>query len=179
MENNQNAVTQTETVETGDKTGVSGEQPVEKNEKTYTQEEVNALDKKLKEKYEKKYAGIDLKKYKEWEESQKTDSQKQQEILKENETLKKQLAYAENKSVVANAGVDSKFQKFVLSEVSEMEGDFEDNLKDYLKENPQYLTKKEVEVGNKTDGISTKKITNNAETGVTAILKAKHPDINF
>ena len=38
MENNENAVTQTETEETGKKTEVSGEQPVEKNEKTYTQE---------------------------------------------------------------------------------------------------------------------------------------------
>lgn len=177
MENNENAVTQTATVETENKIEASGEQPVEKNEKTYTQEEVNALDKKLKEKYEKKYAGIDLKKYKEWEESQKTDSQKQQEILQENETLKKQLAYAENKSVVANAGVDSKFQKFVLSEVSEMEGDFEDNLKDYLKENPQFLISK-VETP-KTNGVATKKIGNEAESGVTAILKAKHPDIDF
>lgn len=45
MENNENAVTQTETVE--NKTEVSGKQPVEKTEKTYTQEEVNALGKKL------------------------------------------------------------------------------------------------------------------------------------
>ena len=177
MENNENAVTQTETVETEEKTEVSGEQPVEKNEKTYTQEEVNALDRKLKEKYEKKYAGIDLKKYKEWEESQKTDSEKQQEVLQENETLKKKLVIAENKSVVANADVDAKFQKFVLSEVSEMEGDFEDNLKDYLKENPQYL-KQKVETP-KTNGVATKKISNDADDGVTAILKAKHPEIDF
>ena len=174
MENNENAVTQTETEETGEKTEVSGEQPVEKNEKTYTQEEVNALDKKLKEKYEKKYAGIDLKKYKEWEESQKTDSEKQLEKDKKIEALEKRLAYAENKSVVANADVDSKFQKFVLSEVSEMEGDFEDNLKDYLKENPQYLISK-VETP-KTNGVATKKIADDTEDGVTAILKAKYPD---
>ena len=177
MENNENAVTQTETVETVEKTEVSGEQPVEKNEKTYTQEEVNALDKKLKEKYEKKYAGIDLKKYKEWEDSQKTETEKSLEKDKKIETLEKQLAYAENKSVVANAGVDSKFQKFVLSEVSEIEGDFEDNLRDYLKENPQFLISK-VETP-KTNGVATKKISNDADDGVTAILKAKHPDIDF
>ena len=175
MENNENAVTQTETVETVEKTEVSGEQPVEKNEKTYTQEEVNALDKKLKEKYEKKYAGIDLKKYKEWEDSQKTETEKSLEKDKKIETLEKQLAYAENKSVVANAGVDSKFQKFVLSEVSEMEGEFEDNLKDYLKENPQFLINK-VETP-KTNGVATKKISDDADDGVTAILKAKHPDL--
>ena len=175
MENNENAVTQTATVETENKIEASGEQPVEKNEKTYTQEVVNEINAKLKDKYEKKYAGIDLKKYKEWEESQKTDSEKQQEILQENETLKKQLAIAENKSVVANAGVDSKFQKFVLSEVSEMEGDFEDNLKDYLKENPQFLISK-VETP-KSNGVATQKISDDAEDGVTAILKQKHPDL--
>ena len=175
MENNENSVTQTESVETVEKTEVSGEQPVEKNEKTYTQEEVNALDKKLKEKYEKKYAGIDLKKYKEWEDSQKTETEKSLEKDKKIEALEKQLAYAENKSVVANAGVDAKFQKFVLSEVSELEGDFEDNLKDYLKENPQFLISK-VETP-KSNGVATQKISDDAEDGVTAILKQKHQDL--
>ena len=174
MENNENAVTQTETVETVEKTEVSGEQPVEKNEKTFTQEEVNAMLAKEKKKMPSKE---DMKAFNEWKESQKTEEDKKNEILLENETLKKQLAYAENKSVVANAGVDSKFQKFVLSEVSEMEGEFEDNLKDYLKDNPQFLINK-VETP-KTNGVATKKISDNADDGVTAILKAKHPEIDF
>ena len=174
MENNENAVTQTETVETVEKTEVSGEQPVEKNEKTFTQEEVNAMLAKEKKKMPSKE---DLKAFNEWKESQKTEQDNKNEILLENETLKKQLAYAENKSVVANAGVDSKFQKFVLSEVSEMEGEFEDNLKDYLKDNPQFLINK-VEIP-KTNGVATKKISDNADDGVTAILKAKHPEIDF
>ena len=172
MENNENAVTQTETVETVEKTEVSGEQPVEKNEKTFTQEEVNAMLAKEKKKMPSKE---DMKAFNEWRESQKTEEDKKNEILLENETLKKQLAYAENKSVVANAGVDSKFQKFVLSEVSEIEGDFEDNLKDYLKENPQFLISK-VETP-KTNGVATQKISDDAEDGVTAILKQKHPDL--
>lgn len=173
MENNENAVTQTE-----EKTEVSGEQPVEKNEKdevkTFTQDEVNAMLAKEKKKMPSKE---DLKAFNEWKESQKTESEKQLEKDKKIEALEKQLTYAENKSVVANAGVDSKFQKFVLSEVSEIEGDFEDNLKDYLKENPQFLISK-VETP-KTNGVATKKISEDADDGVTAILKAKHPDINF
>lgn len=98
----------------------------------------------------KKYEGVDMKKYKEWEESQKTNEEKYADILKENEKLKNDLAYAENKSVVANAGVDSKFQKFVLSEVSLMDGDFEENLKNYLKENSQYLVNNETKTPNST-----------------------------
>ena len=174
MENNENAVTQTEPVDTENKTEVSGEQPVEKNEKTFTQEEVNAMLAKEKKKMPSKE---DMKAFNEWKESQKTEEDRKNEILLENETLKKQLIIAENKSVVANAGVDSKFQKFVLSEVSEMEGDFVDNLKDYLKKNPQFLVQsKEIETP-KTNGVATKKIGNDAEDGVTAILKAKHPDL--
>ena len=172
MENNENAVTQTETVDTENKTEVSGEQPVEKNEKTFTQEEVNAMLAKEKKKMPSKE---DLKAFNEWKESQKTETEKQLEKDKKIETLEKQLAYAENKSVVANAGVDSKFQKFVLSEVSEMEGEFEDNLKDYLKENPQFLISK-VETS-KSNGVATQKISDDADDGVTAILKQKHPDL--
>ena len=169
MEENQNAVTQTE-----QNTEATVTEPVKKTEevKTFTQDEVNAMMAKERSKMPSKE---DLKAFNEWKESQKTEEDKKNEILQENETLKKQLVIAENKSVVANAGVDSKFQKFVLSEVSEIEGDFEDNLKDYLKENPQFLIQK-VEAP-KTNGVATQKISDDAEDGVTAILKAKHPDL--
>ena len=149
----------------------------EKVEKTFaTQEDFNeALKKEVARKTRNLPSKEDLKAFNEWKESQKTETEKSLEKDKKIETLEKQLAYAENKSVVANAGVDSKFQKFVLSEVSEIEGDFEDNLKDYLKENPQYLVSK-VETP-KTNGVATKKISDDADDGVTAILKAKHPDL--
>lgn len=151
----------------------------EKVEKTFaTQEDFNeALKKELARKTRNMPSKDELKAFNEWKESQKTETEKSLEKDKKIETLEKQLAYAENKSVVANAGVDSKFQKFVLSEVSEIEGDFEDNLKDYLKENPQFLISK-VETP-KTNGVATKKISEDADDGVTAILKAKHPEIDF
>jgi len=172
MENNENAVTQTEQ-KTEEK---AVEQTAEKTEKTYTQAEYNALDKKLREKYEKKYEGIDLTKYKEWEEGQKTAEEKNAERMTENETLKARIVELENMQVVANAGIDSRFQKFVLSEVSTMEGDFEDNLKSYLKDNSQYLQAKETEQPKNT-GVAVQKINENADSGVTAILKAKRPDL--
>lgn len=149
----------------------------EKVEKTFaTQEDFNeALKKEVARKTRNLPSKEDLKAFNEWKESQKTETEKSLEKDKKIETLEKQLAYAENKSVVANAGVDSKFQKFVLSEVSEMEGDFEDNLKDYLEENPQFLISKAETP--KTNGVATKKISEDADDGVTAILKAKHPDL--
>ena len=149
----------------------------EKVEKTFaTQEDFKeAIKKEVARKTRNLPSKEDLKAFNEWKESQKTETEKSLEKDKKIETLEKQLAYAENKSVVANAGVDSKFQKFVLSEVSEMEGDFEDNLKDYLKENPQFLISKAETP--KTNGVATKKISEDADDGVTAILKAKHPDL--
>lgn len=179
MENKQEPVTQTETKEKIEDNTVT--QTGEKNEvKTYTQEEYNALDKKLKAKYEKKYEGIDITKYKEWVESQKTEAEKQSETLLENEKLKSRIKELENMQVVANASVDSKFQKFVLNEVLEMEGDFEDNLEEYLKVNPQYLsnstTNTTVETP-KITGVAVQKINENADSGVNAILKAKHPEL--
>ena len=149
----------------------------EKVEKTFaTQEDFNeALKKEVARKTRNVPSKEELKAFNEWKESKKTETEKQLEKDKKIETLEKQLAYAENKSVVANAGVDSKFQKFVLSEVSEIEGDFEDNLKDYLKENPQFLISK-VETP-KTNGVATQKISDDADDGVTAILRAKHPDL--
>lgn len=172
MENNQNAVTQTD-----DKTVVVDAQTTGQNEqKTFTQEEVNAMILKAETKVNKKYEGVDLKAYNEWKESQKTEAEKQQDILNENQSLKNRIAELENLSVVANAGVDLKFQKFVFSEVSK-EGNFEDNLKEYLKENPQYLQTNVTAEPSKTTGVAVQKINENAESGVSSILKAKHPEL--
>lgn len=154
-------------------------QTAEQNvEKTFTQSEFKeALDKEVARKTRNIPSKEELKAFNEWKESQKTEAEKQNETLKENETLKARIVELENQSVVANAGVDSKFQKFILSEVSQMEGDFEDNLKDYLKENPQYLQTKETVETPKTTGVAVTKINENADTGVSAILKAKHPEL--
>ena len=88
--------------QTDDKNVTVDTQTTNQNEpKTFTQEEVNAMILKAENKINKKYEGVDLKAYKEWEESQKTEAEKQSEILEENKTLKARLLEAENKSVVA------------------------------------------------------------------------------
>ena len=59
-----------------------------------------------------------------------------------------------------------------------MEGEFDENLEKFLKDNPKYLGK-EQEQGNKqtSNGLQTQKQANSNESGVTAILKAKHPEL--
>lgn len=63
-------------------------------------------------------------------------------IKTELETLKAEKADAELAKEVAAANVDTKFQKFVMSEVKPLvteQKDFKACLADYLKENPQFV----------------------------------------
>lgn len=116
----------------------------EQGEKTFTQTEFNEA---LKNEVARKTKGMpskeELKAFNEWKESQKTESEKMLELTQQLAEANKKLDYANQQNVVANAGVDSKFQKFVHSEVSQLEGDFENNLTIYLKDNPHFLTQKE------------------------------------
>ena len=130
--------------QTDDKIEGTGTEPVTKTEvatvKTFTQEEVNALEMKWKKKMPSKE---DLEAFNQWKESQKTEVEKNKEILDENSRLKTQISIYENLDKVENAGVDKKFAKFVLSEISGKDGEIEDLIKDYVKNNPQFLMSKE------------------------------------
>lgn len=142
-----------------------------KTEKDY-QDAVNSI---LKSKLPKKE---EMEAFKLWQESKKTAEEKNAETLEENKALKEKVKELENMQVVANASVDFKFQKFVLSEVLQMEGEFEDNLKEYLKDNPQFLISKEVTQTSQEDtGIPVTRVTGGTESGVTAILREKHPEL--
>lgn len=147
MENNQEPVTQTDAKTEGTVT-----QTENAEEKTFTQEEVNSMLAKERKKMPSK---DELKEFNVWKESKKTEAEKNAEILEENKKLNTRISELENLQVVANAGVDSKFQKFVLSEVIGMEGEFETNLTTYLKTNNQYLVEKQKE--NKSTGVNQNK----------------------
>ena len=146
-----------------------------KAEKTYTQEEYNALDKKLKAKYEKKYEGIDIAKYKEWVESQKTAEQKQAEKDAEYLAKDNKISDLEKENAVLKAGV--KDEDDILFKVGKMEGDFEENLAKFLQDNPKYTKREELNTEPKATGAPVKSLGSSGESGVSAILKAKHPDL--
>lgn len=148
-----------------------------KAEKTYTQAEYNALDKKLKEKYEKKYEGIDIAKYKEWVESQKTAEEKQAEKDANYQKVVNELNTLKNTNAVLEAGVNKEFVKFVSFEVSQMEGEFDENLAKFLKDNPKYLGQELEE--RKATGAPVRTISSNQSDSVLSILANKHKDINF
>ena len=175
MEENKETVENVNVEETGGAVTQTEQKNEEKAEKTFTQEEVNSMLKKEKQKTEKKYEGIDITKYKEWQESQKTAEQKQAE--KETEYQKtlseKESLFQENQVLKAGVNVDD--VDYVVFKVSKMDGEFEENLAKFLKDNPKYLGQ-ELETEHKATGTPVKTLSSE-ESGVTAILKAKHPEL--
>lgn len=159
------------------------EEQVEKNSeekevvKTFTQDEVDNI---VKERLAKAKKGIpskeELTKYNEWKESQKTQEDKYNELVKKDGEKDATISTLQKEIMVRKSGVAGDDEvEFILFKVGKMEGDFEENLKEYLADNPKYLKKQDT----KATGAETKTSTVAKEDGVLAILKAKHPDIEF
>ena len=167
MEEKKETVEDVKVEETGDTVTQTDEKTEEKTEKTFTQEEVNTMLKKEKQKTEKKYEGIDVTKYKEWQESQKTAEQKQAEKETEHQKTLLRNAELENENKVFKAGVEKDSVDYVAFKVSKMEGDFDENLTKFLKENPKYLGSSETKIVKKVGSsmsLSGKEMLNQNET---------------
>jgi hypothetical protein len=146
-------------------------------EKTFTQEEVNAI---VKDRLAKEKKGMpskeELTKYNEWKESQKTQQDKYDELVKQGTEKDTTISNLQKENLVLKSGItDTDEIEFIVYKVGKMDGDFEENLKNYLTENPKFAKKQEM----KATGIENKSSVVAKEDGVLAILKAKHPDIEF
>ena len=147
-------------------------------EKTFTQEELNKIVQERLDKEKKKMPSKeDLKAFKEWKESQKTEAEKQAEKDAEYQKTLNELNTLKQTNAVLEAGVNKDDADYVLFKVSKMEGDFEENLTKFLKDNPKYL-KQETQTEPKATGTSVKSISSKND-GVLGILASKHPEINF
>ena len=170
MENNIETVEDVKIDGTGEnKVATETEVEVEMISKKEAQKMVNsALAKKLPPKEE-------MDAFKQWKESQKTEADKQAERELEHEKTKNKVTILEQKLAVADADVLKEFRSYVMFEVSQMDGEFEDNLVEFLKENPKFTAKEEKSVAS-TTGVKNSGV-DNKDSGVTAILKAKHPEL--
>ncbi|MCI8470396.1 MAG: hypothetical protein HFJ35_02730 [Clostridia bacterium] len=130
-------------------------EPVEKTEKedirTFTQEEVNAMLTKERKKMPSKE---ELQAFKEWQETQKTLEQKQAEKETEFQNALSKNAELEEENKVLKAGVNIDDVDYVVFKVAKMEGDFEENLQSFLKENPKYLKQENIENNNQNTDIN-------------------------
>lgn len=147
-------------------------------QKTFTQEELNTIvETRLAKAKKDMPSKEELKKYYEWKEAQKTEQEKMAE--KETE-YQKALAEKEqiiNENKILKSGVNAEDTDYVLFKVTKMEGNFEENLSKFLKDNPKFLNKT---VPSKATGVETRTTSqSNEDDGVMAILKSKHPNIDF
>lgn len=146
-------------------------------EKTFTQEELNKIVQERLDKEKKKMPSKeDLKAFKDWKESQKTAEEKQAEKEAEYQKTLNELNTLKQTNAVLEAGVNKDDVDYVLFKVSKMEGNFDENLTKFLKDNPKY--KESEPEGQKATGTQVKKI-NSQNDGVLGILASKHPEINF
>ena len=81
----------------------------------------------------------ELKAFKEWQESQKTAEQKQAEKDAEYQKTLNELNTLKQTNAILEAGVNKEDADYVHFKVSKMEGEFEENLAKFLKDNPKYL----------------------------------------
>lgn len=146
-------------------------------EKTFTQEELNKIVQERLDKEKKKMPSKeDLKAFKDWKESQKTAEEKQAEKEAEYQKTLNELNTLKQTNAVLEAGVNKDDVDYVLFKVSKVEGNFDENLTKFLKDNPKY--KESEPEGQKATGTQVKKI-NSQNDGVLGILASKHPEINF
>ena len=169
MEENQNVETETTTTE-------EVENNSEEVVKTFTEEEVNDI---VERRLAKAKKGIpskeELAKYNEWKESQKSQEDKYNDLLKSSGEKDTTITNLKMENEVLKSGITDEDEiEFLVYKIGKMEGDFSENLKNYLADNPKYIKKE-----TKATGVEMKSTSVAKEDGVLAILKAKHPDIDF
>lgn len=191
MEDNKDLENQNTNTNTGEGTNTNAEgtgnvdtQATQKNEgqaseKTFTQEELNKIVQERLDKEKKKMPSKeDLKAFKDWKESQKTEAEKQAEKEAEYQKALNELNTLKQTNAVLEAGVNKDDADYVLFKVSKMEGEFDENLAKFLKDNPKYLEKELTQTEPKATGAPVRTM-NSGSDGVLGILASKHPEIDF
>ena len=189
MEDNKDLESQDTNTNTGEGTNAQGTGNVDTqttnqnegqaSEKTFTQEELNKIVQERLDKEKKKMPSKeDLKAFKEWKESQKTEAEKQAEKDAEYKKTLNELNTLKQTNAVLEAGVNKDDADYVLFKVSRMEGEFEENLAKFLKDNPKYLKQELETIEPKATGTPVRTISSKND-GVLGILASKHPEIKF
>ena len=114
--------------------------------------------------------------FKQWKESQKTEADKQAEALKELETLRQEKLNTQRENALLKKGINEEDMDYVMFKVGKMDGEFDENLVEFLKENPKFTSKNEDKSVASTTGVKSSGV-ESKDSGVTAILKAKHPEL--
>lgn len=119
----------------------------------------------------------ELKSFKEWQDSQKSEEQKKQEDILERQKLETEIESLKREKEVLKKGIKEEDIDYVLFKLSKLDGDFEDNLNTFLKENPKFMSS--AEQGSISTGIPTQRKAINENLGFETILKERNPDLKI
>lgn len=145
-----------------------------KTEKTYTQEEYQSgIDKAIANRFKDYPSKEELEEYKEWKKTQKKvqEEQKQQEKNEKEEEFNKKINNLQNENKILKKGINSKYADYVLFSVSKMEGEFDDNLETFIKENEELLKGKPITTGIRTESSDKSEI-----SGAKALIRERNPE---
>ena len=102
---------------------------------------------------------------------------KYDELVNESKDKDAKITTSARERAILRAGItDDDEIEFISYKVGKMEGDFDTNLNEFLTNNTKFGTSKN-SAQTKATGVETKPQTAPQDTGVTAILKAKHPEL--
>ena len=102
---------------------------------------------------------------------------KYDELVNESKDKDSKITNSAREKAILRAGItDDDEIEFISYKVGKMEGDFDTNLTEFLTNNTKFGTSKN-STPQKATGVETKPQTVPQESGVTAILKAKHPEL--
>lgn len=102
---------------------------------------------------------------------------KYDELVNESKDKDAKMTTSARERAILRAGItDDDEIEFISYKVGKMEGDFDTNLNEFLTNNTKFGTSKN-SAPTKATGIETKPQTVPQESGVTAILKSKHPEL--
>lgn len=135
----ENTTTQATEETTPEQADTSAETP-KPEEKLYTQEDV---DKVVKSRLARAAKGQpskeELAEFHQWKAEKQTEAEKHAETTKQLEAAQARIAELENRDSAMKSGCKPEFSAFVVHTVSNMDGDFADNLEEFKKSNPQYF----------------------------------------
>lgn len=81
----------------------------------------------------------DIKAFRNWQENQKTEAEKQKEREKEYISTKRENAQLKAEKKLISKNTKPEFTEFVATKLLNMDGDFDSNLEQFKKDNPQYF----------------------------------------
>jgi hypothetical protein len=144
--------------------------------KTFTQEEVDRLiESRLARAKKQMPDKEELDAFKNWKDSQKSEAERIAQREKEFHNLMSEKDTIKRENIVLRSGVNHEEADYVLFKVSKLEGDFEENLKVFLTENPKFTT--ENKVGSLNTGVIVNKtMSTGEEDGALSIIASRNPN---